>query len=129
MTIPFRFAATALSALWAIGAAYLLLMPGVVYQVFDLTGSTGADFVTRAAAAVFAGFSVICGGCRNLEPGQGQRAVASGMVLTLMGLAGLGLWEYVRGLAHEGILAVVGLEMVLAIALLPHSRGGLAQGG
>lgn len=104
-----------LSTAWMFAPELMLTQWGVEY-------SDGAGLVSRRAAAFYAGIAFMLLLVRNAEPSKARFALATGISLTCLILAILGIFEWQSGLATAQILVAVCLEIVLAVAFLLSSK-------
>lgn len=100
----------------------LAFFPSLIYAIFGMEGSVGADIISRRAAMLFAGISVILWQLRHLADGVAKAGLASGMVVAMAGLASVGLFEYARGQVGPGIFLAIVTEAVLLFLFLQHAR-------
>ncbi len=100
-----------LSAMWLCAPELMLTQWGVPY-------TDSAGFVSRRAAAFYAGLALMLLLARNAEASKARFALATGISLTCLMLATLGIVEWHSGAATADILVAVALEAVLAVAFL-----------
>ena len=100
-----------LSAVWMFSPELMLTQWGVQY-------SDGAALVSRRAAAFYAGIALMLLLARNAEASKARFALTTGVSLTCLILATLGILEWQTGSASAQILVAVVLEAVLAVAFL-----------
>lgn len=105
----------ALSAMWMFAPELMLTQWGVQY-------SEGAGLVSRRAAAFYAGIALMLLLARNAEASKARAALATGISLTCLILATLGILEWQSGSATTQILVAVVLEAFLAVAFLLSSQ-------
>lgn len=101
----------ALSATWMCAPELMLTQWGVPY-------TDSAGFVSRRAAAFYAGMALMLLLARKAESSGARVALSSGISLTCLMLATLGIVEWHSGAATADILVAVVLEAVLAGAFL-----------
>lgn len=100
-----------LAAVWMFAPELMLTQWGVQY-------SDGAGLVSRRAAAFYAGIALMLLLARNAELSKARFALATGISLTCLILATLGILEWQSGSATAQVLVAVVLEAVLAVAFL-----------
>ena len=122
MSISFRNVAILAAFIFLALALTWMFTPGVLLSRWgvDLSGSAG--LVGRRGAALYAGIGVMFLQARNAAPSPARSALLGGTVVACLLLAILGTLELVNGHAGPGILAAVGIEIVLAIAFLHVAR-------
>lgn len=101
----------ALSAMWMCAPELMLTQWGVPY-------TESAGLVSRRAAAFYAGMALMLLLARKAEASGARFALSSGISLTCLMLATLGILEWRSGAATAQILIAVALEAVLAVAFL-----------
>ncbi len=101
----------ALSAMWLCAPELMLTQWGVPY-------TDSAGLVSRRAAAFYAGMALMLLLARKAEASGARFALSSGISLTCLMLATLGILEWYSGAATAQILVAVALEAVLAVAFL-----------
>lgn len=105
-------------------SAVLLLFPGLIYFLFNITGDPVGDFLAKRAAMVFLALAAICYASRNAAPSDARDAIALGIALGMTGLALTGLYEFLRGYVGIGIwLAIITEVTVAALFLSTRTRG------
>ncbi len=105
----------ALSAIWMCSPELMLTQWGVSY-------TESAGLVSRRAAAFYAGMALMLLLARNAEASSARFAIATGISVTCLILATLGIFEWHKGIATAQILVAVTLEAVLAVAFLLSNR-------
>ncbi len=101
-------------AIFAALALTLLVAPGVIHWLFAIDSGAAADIMSRRAAMLFAGLAVLMflgGSTTSLEV---QHLVSAVAVVTMVGLAVLGLVEWLRGAVGIGIWLAIGVEVFFA---------------
>lgn len=94
----------------------LIGYPAVIFKLFSIDGNASAYFISRRAAMFFVGYAVICYASREIGPSQGRRAISLGIAVSMLCFALLGLAEFVRGFAGQGIFLAIGAESLLALS-------------
>ncbi len=94
---------------------FLLACPEPIFYLFNVAGNDSAYFISRRAAMLFLGFSVISWLSRNAPPSAARQAISLGIALSMSGLAILGIFEFIRGYAGGGIFLAVSAELFLTV--------------
>lgn len=100
--------------LFALGTA-LSFLPGMLYALFGLELNPLGGFVSRRTALFMFGLGVLLVLTAQTRDHATIRAVSVAMVITMGGLAILGLGEFLRGYAGPGIFVAILTETVFAI--------------
>jgi len=90
-------------------------MPNLLLSLWAVEFSEPVGFVSRRASPLFAGMGLMLLKLRNVGPCPARTAVSSGLMLTCLMLALLGIVELVIGHAGPGILLAVTVEIALAL--------------
>lgn len=101
-------------AILAALALTLLVAPGIIHWLFAIDSGAGADTMSRRAALLFAGLAVmvfLAGDTTSLEV---QHIVSAAVLVTMSGLAVLGLVEWLRGAVGFGIWLAIIVELFFA---------------
>ncbi|MCW8279215.1 hypothetical protein IMF27_30215 [Pseudomonas sp. PCH199] len=106
----------ALAFTWTFAPGFLLASWGV-----DFNESTGV--VGRRGAALYAGIGVMFFSARNTGPSLARSSLITGLVVTCLILAVLGVFELAMGNVGFGILSAVLIEVALVFAFLYVLRG------
>ena len=96
----------------------LLLAPQLIFALFAMEGGESAAILARRAAMLFLGLAMILWQTRNFENPEVCRAVAAGLATTMLSLAGLGLFEFLRGSVGPGIGVAMVAEIVVGVLYL-----------
>jgi len=89
----------------------LLIVPQFNFALFGVPQSETANLIARHASMLFLGLAVIRWSARNAPPSPMRR----GIVVSMVGLACTGTYEFLRGFANWPILLVVATECALAL--------------
>lgn len=116
--MTFRYLAILTSVLLFGLAAAWMSTPELMLTQWGVQYSDGAGLVSRRAAAFYAGIALMLLLARNTEASKARSALATGISLTCLILATLGIFEWQSGSATAQILVVVVLEVFLAVAFL-----------
>ncbi|WP_051071415.1 hypothetical protein [Ilumatobacter coccineus] len=113
----------AVSAGFCVGTfAVLMAAPTVIYFLFDLEESQGADVMSRRAAVLFLSVGVILWRQRGVEQRETKAGLALGMFVFMAAFVILGLVEFARGAVGPGILLAVAAEFAFGAAFFGHLR-------
>ena len=111
----------------------LLLSPNLIFVLFGIERTESAEIMSRRASMLFLGFSLICWLARAAENSSARQGIAAGLAAAMLGLAGIGLFEFVRGAVGPGVwLAIAGevtigsmyLRVWLTYRTLAHEQTG-----
>lgn len=114
----YRLAATLCSALFALLAVILVAAPALIFWLFALEPSDGADLLSRRAAMLFVGLSLVLFWTKDHPISQTRTALSKAIALSMIGLAGLGVFEWAGGNAGPGISLAIATEILVAFALM-----------
>lgn len=98
----------------------LMVVPGVVYWLFDIPTSDTADFMSRRAAILFLGLAIVISLSRNEANTNLRRSVSLGAAVLMGSLAILGGVEFFRGAAGAGIWLAILTETFFSAAYFYH---------
>ena len=93
----------------------LLVAPDLIYWLFGLTGNSTANLMSKRAAMLFLGLSVISFQTRNEANSPLRRSLALGLGIIMFGLMFAGIFEFFRGNAGWGIWLAICGEAVFGI--------------
>lgn len=93
----------------------LLSVPEVIFELFNVDDNSLAFFFGRRAAMLFLGISVLTWVGRNASHSESRQAICLGLATSMLALAILGFFEYLRGFAGVGILLAVITEVCLFV--------------
>lgn len=110
---PYRNLSTATAALSLCLFVCLLFFPGAIFMLFGLQGAESAEIMSRRASMLFMGISVICWFARDAEDSVARQAVSAGLAVSMLGLAGTGLFELGRGAVGPGVVPAIAAEVAL----------------
>ncbi len=105
-----------LAAAFLFGALSLTLifLPEIVYWLFQLEGNTLGDLLGKRAGMLFLGLAILCFYARTSISPEVRSLVALAVASSMGGMAMVGLYELVWGMAGPGILVAVAIELTLA---------------
>ncbi|MBL4805743.1 MAG: hypothetical protein JKY31_00455 [Rhodobacteraceae bacterium] len=113
--MTYRVVSLAASVVCLLLCLILLLLPDVIYWLFNITGAEVSDFLARRAAMLFLGFAVLCFLGRNAEDSEMRRTVSVAMAIAMAGLAATGIFEFMRGYVGIGIWLAIVVEVAFAV--------------
>ena len=82
-------------------------------MLFGIDEHSSALFIGRRAAMLFLGLAVLTWFIRNAGYSESRQAVCLCLAVSMLGLAILGIFEYLRGFASIGISLAVVTEAIL----------------
>ena len=115
MKISFKHIALLSASICIALALIWLLMPNLLLSLWAVEFSEPVGLVSRRASPLFAGMGLMLFKLRHVGPCPARAAVSSGLMLTCLMLALLGIIELVIGHAGPGILLAVIVEIALAL--------------
>ena len=101
----------ALAIAWGVRPDLLLWLWGVQYT--DASG-----LVARRNAMLFLAIGIMFYRLHHTAPSPTRSALVSGFIVGCLGLAALGMGEWLKGHAGPGILLAVGTELVLGLGFI-----------
>ncbi|MHB2095877.1 hypothetical protein [Pantoea dispersa] len=104
------------SALFFVLAITWMLMPDKALTAWGVIYSDAAGLVSRRAAGMYAGVSVMFWLARNAAPSAARFALSAGLVTACLIIAATGVYDFVSGHAQSPIFIAVLIETLLAIA-------------
>lgn len=128
-SITFKFVCTSALILCAALAIVLLLFPGVIYWLFDISETLSANLLAKRAAALFTGYAALMLLSRNAKSVETIRIVSITMVILFVSLIIVGGFEFFTNNAGPGIwVAIVGETVFAALFTLiwTNERSNLA---
>ncbi len=96
----------------------LLFLPEPIFWLFQIEGSESAYFISRRASILFLGYAVISYFSRFAENSEIRQAIILGYMFLWLGLAVLGLFEFLRAYVGVGIFLAIIAETFLFISYL-----------
>lgn len=96
-------------------AILLITYPNVLFLLFGIEPENGAYFIGRRAAMLFLGIAILTWATRHIAHSEARQAICLSMCTSMLGLALLGTFEYLRGVAGIGIVLAVLTEVIFAI--------------
>lgn len=94
----------------------LLFLPEPIFLIFQIPETDSAFFIARRAAMLFLGIGILSWLGRDAHHSALRQSVCLGLAVAMIGLAGLGTGEYLRGYAGIGISLAVLTEALIGIA-------------
>jgi len=116
MKIEFKTLATLAGLLFLSLALVWLFAPILLLSDWGVEISDGVGLLGRRAAALYAGIGVMFLLSRSAEPSTARSALVSGLLVSCLMLAALGLYELWGGHVTYKILVAVGIEVAFALA-------------
>ncbi len=96
----------------------LLAFPEFIYFLFQIDGNETANFMSRRAGFLFLGFAALLFFSKDIVVSELQRPIIICIFLAMIGLATLGIFEFIRGFAGPGIFLAVITEVFIAVNYL-----------
>ncbi|MCB1384063.1 MAG: hypothetical protein KDJ73_14280 [Notoacmeibacter sp.] len=93
----------------------LFAAPGLLLTIFGIEAGAEATFVARRTAMLFSGYAVLAFSLATVTDIGARRAFAMAIMVSMTGLALLGLAEFIRGFAGPGIFVAVVTEVFFAV--------------
>jgi len=100
----------------------LLLLPELIYWLFQLDQTPSSDVLAKRAAMLFVGFTVLLYTTRNTDNREVQYAVSVSVFTAMAGLALLGIYELIQGAVGLGIFVAVFAEITICALYLTFIR-------
>ncbi len=94
----------------------LLLAPEVLFFIFQLSENEPAFIMARRASMLFLGLAVLSWSARASVHSETRQAICLGLSSMMLGLAVLGVFEFMRNAVGEGIFLAVAVEVILGVA-------------
>ena len=118
MLLNFKILSIASALIALLLGLVLLLVPGLLFNLFSVTANEAAFFMGRRTAILFLGVSVLSWLVKDAEPSLTRSAISMCFIVTMFGLAVLGAVELARGYAGPGIGLAVVTELALGVLYL-----------
>ncbi|MEN4947437.1 hypothetical protein [Pseudomonas proteolytica] len=94
------------------------LRPDWLLWLWDVEFSEASGLVARRNAMLFLAIGVMFYRLRHTPPSLTRSALVSGFIVGCLGLAVLGIGEWLNGHAGPGILLAVGTELALGLGFI-----------
>ena len=94
----------------------LLFFPEIIFILFQIPDNDSAFFISRRAAMLFLGIAVFSWLGRNAPHSELRQAICVGLSISMLALAGLGLFELIRGFSGLGIGLAIATEIFLGVS-------------
>jgi len=92
----------------------LLLFNGQTFlEDLGIEVSESALFMSRRAAVLMLGISVLMLLIRNVTPSTARQAISLSLCTTMLGLAMMGSYEWSRGYVNNGIFTAITIELLV----------------
>jgi hypothetical protein len=114
----FRTLANLTSLLFFMLAATWVFAPEFLLSAWGVDSSSQSGLVERRLAALYLGVGVMFFSARTTQLSSARTAMATGVIVTCLALAALGIFELASGHAKLGILSAVLVEVALALAFI-----------
>jgi len=112
--MTFRQISSVVSFLFISLSVTLIVLPDIIYWLFQIEGAASADFIAKRAGVLFLGLSILAFHARNTQASEVKRLVAVSIGTAMAALAVLGTFELMRGNAGFGILLAIVIEIIIA---------------
>lgn len=93
----------------------LIIHPDILFMLFGIEKENAGIFIGRRTAMLFLGLSVLTWCARNTAHSNARQAICLSIALSMLGLALLGIFEYLSGTASIGILLAIVTEVTFAL--------------
>lgn len=113
--MPYRSLSIAVSILFGALCITLIVLPELIYWMFQLQGNSLGDFLAKRAGVLFLGLSVLCYHSRNTRSAEIQRLVSLTIALTMAAMAFMGALEFFKGVVGAGIFVAIIVELGIAL--------------
>ncbi len=107
----FRLTTTLAAIVCAMLSLTLLVVPGLIFWLFQLDANVATEVMARRAGVLFFGLTILTYGLRDLPEGKPRQTVALGIGATMFLLAILGLIEFVMGRIGPGVFLAIAAEL------------------
>lgn len=114
--IKFRTLSTITAIVTCVLFLVLLLLPEIVFILFQIPENSSAFFISRRAAMLFLGIAVFSWLGRHSLHSELRQAICAGLSISFLSLAALGLFELIRGYSGIGIGLAIVTESILGLA-------------
>ena len=104
------------AALYSYLFVMLLFFPASFLNELGIESTESADFLARRAAMLMLGFAVLVFFGRKVSDSMARQVMAIAISINMAGFAVMGLVEFGRGFANNGILTAVIIESILAVS-------------
>ena len=92
--------------------------PNAFIEDVGLMPDIASLVIIRRAAIFMFGIVVLLLGSLRLKPGKELRAISLSIAATLLGLATMGIYEFIKGTVNSSIIQAVVIESILGISYL-----------
>jgi hypothetical protein len=94
----------------------MLLVPEIMFYLFQIPESESAIFMSRRAAILFLGIGLLSWLVRDATHSTSTQSIKMSFAIIMFGLVLLGSFEYIRGNAGIGIGLAIITELLLGVA-------------
>ena len=109
------------ATLFGMLAVICAFAPDILLSAWGVGFSYPVALVCRRSAALFAGLAVMLFRAREAEASPVRSAIVTGLIVTNITLACLGIFELTTGHAQPGILSAVAVEFALGLSFIKKS--------
>jgi hypothetical protein len=93
----------------------LIIHPDILFMLFGIEKESAGIFIGRRTAMLFLGLSILTWVARNTAHSTARQAICLSIAISMLGLALLGIFEYLSGTAGIGILLAIVTEVTFAL--------------
>lgn len=112
----FHWTCLATAALYGFLFVQLMWFPAAMFTDLGVVCTPGVCLVARRASMLMLGFAVLCLLARKLPSSPGRAVVSAAVCVNMAGFAFMSGLEFARGALGRGILPVMAIEAIVAIA-------------
>lgn len=112
----FHWACLATAALYGFLFVQLMWFPAAMLSDLGVDCTPGVCLVARRASMLMLGFAVLCVLARKLPPSPGRAVISAAVCVNMAGFAFMSGLEFARGTLGTGILPVMAIEVIVALA-------------
>ncbi len=120
--MTFRTTSSLAAFVCAALSAVLLVVPSLIFWLFQLDANIATEVFARRASVLFLGLSLMIFGLRDLPNGPAQKSVARAIALMMAALAVLGAVEFVLGRVGPGIVLAILTELAFVALFVRNLR-------
>lgn len=101
----------------------LLFWPALIHWMFQISSDAATDVMSRRAAMLFAGLTAVVWSARTAQQSELRQGICFGLIISLSGLAMIGLFELLSGNVGLGIFLAIAVEVYFVAHLVRFWRG------
>lgn len=113
--ISYKILSLCAATLWMVLSVCLLLVPDFIYWIFGIVGNDTADLMSKRAAMLFLGLSILAFMSRDEPTSTLRQSLIIAFGASMFGLMCIGIFEFIRGEAGFGIWLAILVEMSFSI--------------